>query len=615
MMKVLTAKHPLQGFELKVAQHLAGLNIEGYALINFHYTNPINANFFEIDAVLIYEPGIVCCLEIKGYSGVWTGKLNGTWKSDHKEIKSCHGKNPFKQINIYCFEVLKPRLDITPIYVNLIIVAPDEATIKIDGLPVDPIGIKGSQVSICHLKELEKLLKSLAGAPVKLDFKGIIFKLTGSQIENIITQNIQIEPLENIPNTSIPVHKGDEVPVLDFRQEYSAKNIRSGHRIIYGVAGSGKTLMLIARAKWLSEKHPEYKILILCYNICLASYIKDALKGFENIKVFYFHEWAYSILTEGYLSIRNQLRQQLIKESNSSPTNSEIDEKSNEYLGQKLLVKLQQFDSESKWDALLIDEAQTFERSWFECCVKALKDPENGDLTIFGDTNQKMGKKANFTWKDVGIKAQGRSHSKEFFLDHNYRNTQQTLSAAWDILEPVKEEIDYKSTVSIREGYYPKLFMAESLEKEEAAIIKQIKSLQKAGYESKDIALIYRYIKAPERQILNSIIKQLDQLGLGSYWVTKNQDSKKNYNSKLPGVRIITTLSSLGLQFKAVLIIWVQQFDDCCSEDNDKATLARKQLYVSMTRTQDLLYLFGSGDSLLLSELEKSQAFEKISVV
>ncbi len=196
-------------------------------------------------------------------------------------------------------------------------------------------------------------------------------------------------------------------------------------------------------------------------------------------------------------------------------------------------------------------------------------------------------------------------------MDRNYRNTQKILSAAWDILKTS----DGEPTVSIRQGSYPMLYMAESLEKEEAAIIKQIKSLQKVGYESKDIALIYRYIKAPERQILNSIIKQLNQLGLGSYWVTKNQDSKKNYNPKDPGVRIITTLSSLGLQFKAVLIIWVQQFDDCYSEDDDKATLARKQLYVSMTRAQDLLYLFGSGDSLLLSELEKSQAFEKISVV
>lgn len=605
-MKVLTAKHPLTGFELTVAQHIAGLDIEGYALINFHYTHPISFNLFEIDAVLIYEPGIVCCLEIKGYSGVWTGDLDGTWKSNDKVIKAAHGKNPLQQIKTYCFEVLKPRLQ--PIYANLIIVAPDEADIKIQGLPVDIIG---NQVSMCHLKELQRLLKSLASPPVKRDLKGIIFKLTGSTIESITKDKKLIEPTEKSKADLVPILPEFLVPVLDKQQECLAEEIRSGHRIIHGVAGSGKTLMLIARAKWLSEKYPEYKILILCYNICLASYIKAALKGFESIKVFYFHEWAYSILTQGYLSIRSQLRQQLTRDSKSSPSNSEIDEKSNEYLGQKLLAELKKFDCESKWDALLIDEAQTFDRSWFECCVNALKDPENGDLTIFGDTNQRMGKRPSFTWKSVGIKAQGKAHSKEFLLNRNYRNTQKILSAAWDILKTS----DSEPTVSIREGSCPMVYIAESLKKEEAAIIKQIKSLQKAGYKSKDIALIYRYIKAPEGRILKSIIQQLDQLGLGSYWVTKNQDSKKNYNPKVPGVRIITTLSSLGLQFKAVLIIWVQQFDDCCSEDNDKATLARKQLYVSMTRAQDILYLFGSGDSLLLSELEKSQAFEKISVV
>jgi superfamily I DNA and RNA helicase len=36
--------------------------------------------------------------------------------------------------------------------------------------------------------------------------------------------------------------------VLDRRQENNARKIGEGHRIIYGVAGSGKTVLLIARA-------------------------------------------------------------------------------------------------------------------------------------------------------------------------------------------------------------------------------------------------------------------------------------------------------------------------------------------------------------------------------
>jgi superfamily I DNA and RNA helicase len=39
---------------------------------------------------------------------------------------------------------------------------------------------------------------------------------------------------------------------------------------MYGVAGSGKTFLLIARAKWLHDRNPHAKILLLCYNVVLS---------------------------------------------------------------------------------------------------------------------------------------------------------------------------------------------------------------------------------------------------------------------------------------------------------------------------------------------------------
>lgn len=38
--------------------------------------------------------------------------------------------------------------------------------------------------------------------------------------------------------------------------------------------------------------------------------------------------------------------------------------------------------------------------------------------------------------------------------------------------------------------------------------------------------------------------------------------------------------------------MWIDQFWDCQSKDSDKATMARRQLYVVMTRAQDELHLF-----------------------
>jgi superfamily I DNA and RNA helicase len=61
-------------------------------------------------------------------------------------------------------------------------------------------------------------------------------------------------------------------------QENLAKQLGDKHRLIRGVAGSGKTLILASRAKLLSNENPDWKILILCYNISLSQGIKQVVQ-------------------------------------------------------------------------------------------------------------------------------------------------------------------------------------------------------------------------------------------------------------------------------------------------------------------------------------------------
>ena len=49
---------------------------------------------------------------------------------------------------------------------------------------------------------------------------------------------------------------------------------------MFGVAGSGKTTILIARAKYLAEQNQDKKGLVLCFNRPLATYLKAQLDGF-----------------------------------------------------------------------------------------------------------------------------------------------------------------------------------------------------------------------------------------------------------------------------------------------------------------------------------------------
>jgi hypothetical protein len=58
-------------------------------------------------------------------------------------------------------------------------------------------------------------------------------------------------------------------------------------------------------------------------------------------------------------------------------------------------------------DAVLIDEAQDWPCSWFQCARVALREPETGDLLIVGDGSQSLYRKWDFTWAEASINASG----------------------------------------------------------------------------------------------------------------------------------------------------------------------------------------------------------------
>ncbi|MHC5762580.1 3'-5' exonuclease, partial [Nostoc sp.] len=177
---------------------------------------------------------------------------------------------------------------------------------------------------------------------------------------------------------------------------------------------------------------------------------------------------------------------------------------------------------------------------------------------------------------------------------------QEQEDATFPIVEP---------SAALRNGKRPVLHLTTSLAQEIEAVITQIQKVHECGYEPKDIAVLYRYQTQADTPLFERLKQQLNNLGLGCYWVTKN---KELFSHHREGVRLITALSSLGLEFKAVLIPWVQQFGDHYTFQPEAAALARRQLYVAMTRAQEQLYVFGSGNLPILDELRHNQHFEVI---
>ncbi len=348
-----------------------------------------------------------------------------------------------------------------------------------------------------------------------------------------------------------------DIKTMDLHQENLAKQIGDKNRLIRGVAGSGKTIILASRAKMLSKQHPDWKILILCYNISLSNAIQQMVHHMlnepedlfdfdpqakpvqnENIIVRNFHSW-----------LKNDLK---IRE-------------------QQLPTILEKLDSKEAilptYDAVLIDEGQDFEADWLRL-VSLLINADTQSLLLVEDRAQTIYKRKRSYLQDTGLSFQGRSK----VLSINYRNTQQIVKFAWEFYRKhsmfknkvVNRELEGEIIApqsTKRKGPEPGLVKAANFSEEMRIVARSIKKLHtEKKVPLEDILILYRVKRTHKHPIIDIIKRSLKGEGLPYFWITENDVSKRSYAKDDGNVKISTIDSSKGLDFRAVFIVNV---DSC----------------------------------------------------
>lgn len=81
------------------------------------------------------------------------------------------------------------------------------------------------------------------------------------------------------------------------KRQAEAVNFEGQQMLVRGIAGSGKTLVLMGKAVKVARKYPDNQILFICYGEPLSKAIDEQLKdsGFKNIKVTTFNKWISDI--------------------------------------------------------------------------------------------------------------------------------------------------------------------------------------------------------------------------------------------------------------------------------------------------------------------------------
>ncbi len=424
------------------------------------------------------------------------------------------------------------------------------------------------------------------------------FKLTDKEIDLlriIIFPEISI----NLPcrtNLMTLEKKKKHLIYLDKSQESIARQLSDGHRIIKGPPGSGKTIVLVHKAKFIkNNRHRIKSILFICYNLTLVGYIKRLLKndkipiGRDGVEVYSFYDFCGTILKEDIEHKKDELYYQTI-------TDMVIDE----------LKRCPQ----KRYDAVLIDEGQDFSDEMFKVVMMLLNEGTN-NLTIAMDDNQNLYKR-NQSWKELGIHASGR---RTRLLKDVYRSTVELVDFFNEWLRKKNNQSEIRDVSNIQTEMFPGFNefhgpppLIEKMDCENSYIEFIINTVidfnKKDGIPLSEIAIVYfskDFGSPASSSMVATIIDSLDSKGIFNFWVSEDIRAKKSYDITRDCVTVSSIHSIKGFDFSCVLLVGLDSIQNDYTRWSDGQI--NNLVYVAITRARD---------SLIIPYLNKTKVIERL---
>ncbi|MBC7706148.1 MAG: NERD domain-containing protein [Rhodoferax sp.] len=371
----------------------------------------------------------------------------------------------------------------------------------------------------------------------------------------------------------------DIMRVMDLQQEQLARSLGDGHRVIHGVAGSGKTMILGYRAEYLAKAHtPASKpILILCYNEPLAVKLASVMeaKGLtDKVHARHFHKWC---------------RDQLVTYGQLPTEKMGVDKLMKEFVERVMRAVDRQQIPSGQYQAILIDEGHDFQPEWLRL-VTQMVDPTTNNLLLLYDDAQSIYERARskqFSFKSVGVQAQGRTT----ILQINYRNTRQILQTASLIAADLLTQDDtdddgiplLKPISCGRDGQQPLIIRLPTLRDEANKMAELLSDAHQEGHAWGDMAVICR-----DYATMDECAQALKDRKLPHQVRKRAGDYKPNVDK----INVLTMRVSKGLEFPVVMLPGVGQMPAAGEDEKEEARV----FYVAATRATHRLVIGVSGD-------------------
>ncbi len=414
------------------------------------------------------------------------------------------------------------------------------------------------------------------------------------EAERIHRALIHPETVIGAPTLPFPTAgAAEELQVLDRRQEALARGLGDGHRVIRGVAGSGKTLVLTFRARHLAALHPGQRVLVTCYTRSLAGSLTRQLHDLQNVRV----------------RTIDQVIQDVMYRCRGSGSDFAVTPELADRASAALAVlDAPEASAAEQVDHVLVDEAQDFPTSALRLCVRLLAEG-SASLLVVADAAQNIFRN-EFTWKAAGINAAGRTR----VLDVGYRNTREVLEFAHNFLirggdvrldagaDASDESAVIPPVLSTRHGPVPLFLLSDTPQLECIRIAAHCAERIAKGSSPGSIAVLYGSRWAGGFDWLSTLPKAFDRLGVPYRWATNPKDATgKDTLGADPGQVVLSTIhSAKGLEWRHVVLFAI--FDDRPESDR---SVNRRLIYVGMTRSTEELAISRSGNHRYMVDMER----------
>lgn len=413
---------------------------------------------------------------------------------------------------------------------------------------------------------------------------------------------------------------------LDEYQVSQVNDMGKGHRVILANPGAGKSVLLLSKAFKYASMFKENRVLLTCFNDNLAdSYLfKSGCANFGDNKNLY-------IMTLNKL-VRKLLLDCLgINLGSNYATEEDI---------QNCLNYIKQGKIKVKFRAIFIDEVQIFEPLYLELCYLLLEDNPDSLFLMAGDLNQTVrsqSRRGDAPWKKIGTATLDFT-GRVKYIEKNYRNSKEIGEFLNRMLRYMNAQMESMHMVNVNEFEYNSFKMTDSASlalKIETGInrmditqrtidaIEEIHTKYKINYS--DIAVLFPYQEHSKVSyyFLRWMKQHLDQKGIDYsviFW-EKNGGAKVKF-SNTKGVVLSTIDSSLGLDFKAVIISGLypynyifpnavkkeihswKQIEKLSQDERESVQVQMRKLYTGCSRARDVLYV--------LSDLNPTSPMEDI---